>query len=423
MDTRRATILACVAVLAAGALALLPGCGRESPLQPSLDVVAKGGDRGLSADRSLAPVTDRQVGDTAPAELATVAPGGRDLTFWPYTGAAFDGSPIDPINLVLVGQADPLQIRAALLALPPGPLGAPWTDAIGGDVQTTYVEDGLGWTGSVVQLTVGEYGPVRLHLRLFRTGVPYGENGVCTLGGAHFELQVPGTATHMILSWELAEQLVLGDLIRTGLLDGDTPFLPTGPINAAPSYRDIIPDVYNGLPPDLVALIGGPPQPVSEPVPLPSDGQGTVVFLAGAAPVVPQTYAHALTLQFDRVVPKPFCMDGPYDLIMIQGPIRFEVAVTIDEEGRYQVKSDYVGDLAVTPIDVSGGTPVPSGPGFSARVQGRQDGFMSAATSRITSFDRQLLHAAEGPQMTVSRLVVPENGLKTSSTSLRCLEE
>ena len=56
----------------------------------------------------------------------------------------------------------------------------------------------------------GTYGPIRFHLRLVKLGA-------LTIGNAHFEVLIPGTTDHQVLSWELAEQLVTYDLARTGL--------------------------------------------------------------------------------------------------------------------------------------------------------------------------------------------------------------
>jgi hypothetical protein len=179
----------------------------------------------------------------APADLVTVENAGHSLTFWPYTSAGLSDQPSDPINLVFVGKASPVAIRAALmgldgdrssLGLPPvPPFNARWTDAFG-DAQGTYASEG-GWTGSVIQLALGDYGPIRVHLRLFSTKAPYGD-GTWTLGGAHFEVLIPGTTEHQVLSWEIAQQIVVGDLMRSGLISGVT---LTSTINAAPSFRDI----------------------------------------------------------------------------------------------------------------------------------------------------------------------------------------
>ena len=137
----------------------------------------------------------------APAGLVTVG----TSTFWPYTGDDFTGAPKDPINAIFTGYADPLRIRAALRRLDGNrtafglpnvaPFNCTWKDAIG-DEQTGY-GDAEGWTGSAVQLACGDWS-LRFHLRLFA-------EGSVTLAGVHWDLNVPGTNEHEVISWEVPE--------------------------------------------------------------------------------------------------------------------------------------------------------------------------------------------------------------------------
>jgi len=173
-----------------GVMALLAGCSQD-PVRPSASSLAGSGDRSVSGAREI-------TAPGPPADIATVEFGGQTLHLWPYTGGSFDGTPSDPINLVFVGKADPRAIRAALLALDGDrtafgypndyPFNATWSDA-NGDVQTSYA-DGEGWVGNVIQLQLGRYEFGRVHLRLFRTGSAFGDGGVWTLGGAHFEILI-----------------------------------------------------------------------------------------------------------------------------------------------------------------------------------------------------------------------------------------
>lgn len=413
-------------LLAAATSLLLVACGNEHPAAPA----ARSDADDELFDKSMVIIF--QDGDQLPAEQATVTLGDGSLRFWPYTGTSFDATPVDPINLVFAGEADPLQIRAALLALDGDrtafgfpdvpPFNQTWRDALGGDVQVTCAHDGRGWTGSVIQLTLGDYGPLRAHVRLFRTGIALGD-GCWTLGGAHFEMQIPGTTDHQVLSWEIAEQLVVADLLRSGLLDADVPMLPTGPINAAPSFRAIPAMIYNLLPPELVAMIGGPPQPVTDDVPLPSDGQGTLLNLATAATVVPDLYTAAAVVEFDQMVPRPFCAEGPGDWLYVTGPVDFAITVEVDADLHYTVQAQYAGEIMAQPFDLSSGAPVPVGDPFPARVSGLQQGHLGPHTSRILAVDNRLTHELGGPQRLVERLVVPERGRKTYRSQTRCIDE
>jgi hypothetical protein len=285
----------------------------------------------------------------APAGLVTV----DGFTFLPYTLDHFETESQDPINLVFTGNVDPRQIRAALLALPDGdrtsfgfpnafPFDCTWKDAFGGDEQVTYAADG--WTGSVIQLQCGEYDPVRFHLRLF----PAGDR---TIGNAHFEVFIPGTTDHQVLNWEIAEQLVTVDLVRTGIAG------PTGSaagINAAPYFRIVREEVYDALPPALQGLTS----PVSENVhAMPTDGNATVLTMFGTAELVPATREQTRVFQYDIVTDKPFCATADVPYVYISGPVTFWQADVLTERGEYTRDFKAEGTLEITPIDLSTGQP------------------------------------------------------------------
>lgn len=406
-------------------LVLSPGCSGDRATEPQLDEFGSPFD---GTDDAV--FQDQQSGDLPPAGLAQLDFAGQQLACWPWTGDAFDGVAIDPINVAFVGQAGPLQIREALLSLdgdrsafgvpPVPPFDAEWRDIVGGAVQTNWAEGGQGWTGSVVQLTLGEFGPLRFHLRLFSTDQGYGDDGVWTLGGAHFEIQIPNTTEHQVLSWELAEQIVLIDMMRCGLLDPDIPMLPSGPINDAPSWRSIPAMIYNGLPDELVLLLGGPPKPVQDDVPLPSDGSATIFQLAQALPITPGVWNGSAHVDFGQIVPRPFCAEGPGDWLMITGPVDFVTEVAVDETGRYSIRSDFSGRLLGVPVDPTTGQPLPLAEPVSARVEGKQQGFMDAFGERISSRDQRMAFGDGGPEMVLTQLRVPSSGKKGYQLLLRC---
>jgi hypothetical protein len=262
-----------------------------------------------------------------------------------------------------------------------------------------------------------------VHLRLFHTGLPCGDSGSWTVGGAHFELQIPGTADHQVLSWELAEQIVMVDLMRSGLLDPGLPMLPSGVISDAPSYRSIPAMIYNGLPDELIMLIGGPPKPVTGDVPLPSDGIATVFNVAGAIPVESGVWTQTETVTYDQTVPKPFCADGPGDFLHVSGPVVFETRTEVHANGRYTYQSGYAGELQAQPLDFSTGVPVPVGEPLLARVNGSQDGFLDPDFGRIASRDRRLVLGGDQPELLFTRLVVPDHGRKIYRSLEHCIDE
>ncbi|HEU5303910.1 MAG TPA: hypothetical protein VFU40_04635 [Gemmatimonadales bacterium] len=335
-------------------------------------------------------------GAVPPAHLVSVTVGGGSLTLWPYTGVDFSGVPQDPINLVFAGQADPRALRAALLALGGDrtafgfpnvyPFNCVWSDAIG-DLQTGY-NGTAGWTGSAIQLACGDFGPVRFHVRLF-------DAGPVTLGNAHFEVLIPGTTEHQVLSWELAEQLATADLARTGLL-GAAPG-STGLINDAPSFREIPAQIYNQLPPDLKQAAGGPTGSVSAPVPIHTDGRATVFQSSGTVAPTPGVSEQSFVIEWAQVIPRPFCVEGAAEFVLVEGPVSLRKTVELTSAGGLRSEFLASGQLSLTPVDPSTGSPL--GPAYRASVEDYQvTGFEDAGGS-IEGLVRQM----ELPQDVVGR--------------------
>lgn len=334
---------------------------------------------------------------TVPSPLVTVDAAGGSLEFWPYTGADLHGSPKDPMNLLFPG-VDVRSVRAALMLLDGdrtafGPLAGfncTWKDAMGAH-QTAY-GGGAGWEGSAVQLECGDYGPVRFHVRLFQLGE-------WTVGGAHFEVQIPGTNEHEVLSWEVAESLVAADVVRAGVL-AQAPSL-TQAITDAPTYRAINPLVYNGLPTALKGLTGGPLGSVSEPVPLGNDGRASVLAFAGPVEGQRAVSRREFVLEFDQVIPKPFCVQGPGEYLAVRGPIHFSQQVVVAGNGNLRSKFQARGRLSLTPVNPFTGQPV--GAPMEAQVLEQHRSVLTDEVALTSSLQLQMIlplnHAGGGRLM------------------------
>jgi hypothetical protein len=373
---------------------------------------------------------EMQDGSIIPADLVDIDCFGTMVTCWPFTGAKLDGMPMDPVNLVFTGYADPVQIRAALLGLDGDrtmlglpdefPFNQVWKDALGGGVQANYEVEG-GWRGAVIQLTLGEYEPVRFHLRLFRSGAVDGNGMPITLGAAHFEVLIPGTTDHQVLSWNAARDIVVGDMMRTGLLNPATDLMPTGQITPAPTFRTIIPAIYDELPPALREIVGGPPPPASEPVGIPNDGTAMVVHLAGPALVTPGVAHAATTVEFGQFVPRPYCSEGPYDYLWIEGPVNFESTYMVDEFGAYSYQGGYEGTLMAVPIDPTTGQVI--GEPFSADVYGNQSGFLDMNGAKVKAQDKKITFEGGRPQQEHIQLMIGEKGADKYKGFYKCLDD
>ena len=388
----------------AGAASLTVGCtgdGSSNPLDPGAPMLAAGA--------------------VPPAGLVSVTLAGSPLSLWPYTGVSFDGQPQDPINLVFTGRSDARALRAAFLALNGDrtsfgmpnvyPFNCTWSDAIG-DLQTGY-NDKAGWIGSAIQLACGSYGPIRFHVRLF-------DAGPATVGNAHFEVLIPGTTDHQVLSWEVAEQLVQVDLLRSGLLDAANPVGSTGLINAAPSFREIPEPIYNGIPEDLKQLIGGPSGTVSAPVPIGTDGRATVFNLSGEAALKPGLSEQDFVIQFGQVIPRPFCVAGPREYLFVEGPVSLRKMVRLTGTG--ELTSEFLahGRLRLTPVDPSTGAP--TGATYAAEVEDHQATRFDDAGSSVNGRQRQmeLPENEPGRGWKMVRLEVGPRGQTRFDLDIRC---
>jgi len=283
-----------------------------------------------------------------PFELVSVPAGAQVKNFWPYTGVDYSAAPKDPINLVFVGEADPRLIRQTLLALDGDrtafgfpnafPFDCTWADAIGRP-QTGYSED-AGWQGSGLQLECGDYATLRVHLRLFR-------HGEYTLGGAHFDALIPGTTSHEVLAWDLPQDFVTIDLLRSGLLAASE---LTPQITPSSTYRSIRELVFEGVPLGLRAALGLPLAPPPGDVPIPNRGMATVLRLGGVLDPVSSDVVVEFDHPFDQTIPKPFCAE-PWDFLKAKGTIHMVHRVRTNPSGKYTSRFLASGVLQVTPID------------------------------------------------------------------------
>jgi hypothetical protein len=281
--------------------------------------------------------------------------------------------------------------------------------------------EGDGWIGSVIQLELGGYDSARFHLRLFQSRQSPAGGGAWTLGAAHFEVLITGTPEHQVLSWERAEEIVLADFLRSGLLDGSVPLAPTQGINDSP-WRDIPPPIYNGLPPELIGFIGGPVPPVASPVDIQNNGSAMIVNLVNrAAPQLGQRN-QAFTVQFDQFVPKPFCSDGPADWVYITGPVAISQTAELDGKGAYRYNSRISGRLTVTPVDITQMPPTPVGQPFEALIGNEQRGALNQTISSVNFQTRRIGPQDGGSELNMTHLRVATRGETFYSSRSKCLE-
>jgi len=371
------------------------------------------------------PAPRIEAGQAAPAPVALVSAsyGGTTLTLWPYTTDDFQ-SRKDPVNLLFVGNADPRAIRAALVSVDenrvgfPFPLPCRWQDVPEGGIQATYAE-GTGWTGSAIQLSCGDYSTLRFHLRLFAAGE-------WTIGAVHVEFLIPGTTEHQVLSWELAEQLVAYDVARSGMGG------PVGAatINDAPSFRTIAAQIVAALAsdPSLAPLLG-----IACPTELPlpwacdgstdvgilTDGTATIVAVNGDPTAETGSFRRTATIQFDQVIPKPFCVDAAMPYVLVQGPIEFREHWVLTPSNNYIAHFEARGTLSLTPIDPQTNE---TGATYIATVREEHRAMITDHHSRVAQVQMQVELPPNAPfhgMLSIDFSVGP-NGMTGYSASLSC---
>ena len=320
-----------------------------------------------------------------PADTVTLPAALGSIDLWPYTGTDFSGEPSDPVNLFFAN-VDPRAVRQALMALdgdrtsspipggpsfpPAPPFDCTWADAMGYE-QTSWAET-EGWVGSEIQLVcvdpAAPFGnPFRFHLRLFR-------QGSLTVGAAHFELLIPGTAEHEVLGWDFARDFVTFDTLRGGVLASPSPvgLIPAGYFREIryPVYKPLY-DAAQAPTPEglglrgLLVALGLPVSvPPTGPVPIPTLGYGLAlvpdfVFVPAAERIRTEYVAN-----YDVVAPKPFCNPAGSEYVRLQGRLRVDLGVRGDESGNFLRTYDIKGQLQVTPwnpiANVPAGKPSPA---------------------------------------------------------------
>ena len=295
-----------------------------------------------------------------PPDIVDVSTGGQQMTLWPFTGNDFSGAPSDPINLIFP-DTDPRQLRQALMALDttrPSFAALPfagclWRDAMGSE-QVAWAEAD-GWVGGAVQLACVKAGaplgdPFRVHVRFFR-------QGTSTLGAAHLDFLIPGSAEHESIAWELPRAFVTYDMGRTGLLTSppsSVSLIPPGSLGVV--RRPIFDGLVAGGAGGLLAILGLSAPPSGD-VPIPVSGQATILASHIVFEPKKATIRDELEVVYGINVPKPFCATGPTDFVRLQGPLRLALTTRMSSSGDFSRTYTISGLLTVTPLPIGDAAP------------------------------------------------------------------
>jgi hypothetical protein len=343
-----------------------------------------------------------------PPDTTVVTLGPRSMELWPYTGTDFTGTPSDPVNLFFVN-TDPRALRQALLALDddrpqiaPVPLPidrCTWIDGMGSE-QTAWGEVDR-WVGGEVQLVCTLPGhplgdTFRFHVRLFRQGRD-------TVGAAHFEIRIPGTGEHQVLSWDFARDFVAAEMerVRPVVRSEIIPLISPG------TFRSVNGLLYGQLVRDpglagLLAFLGidaAVADPEGNPL-IPTSGDA-VAFAPHLGHRVREDRSRAsTTIEYDVTTPRPFCASGPYDFVHLSGSVQFDQKVSVDRSGEYRRRYDIAGDLTVIPVNPLTGEIV--GPPTPAHVEERHRARIGHRGGQVVEQASQELLGSPGERLSWS---------------------
>lgn len=320
----------------------------------------------------------------AAGDLVTV--GG--FTFWPFTAHTPSADdPADPVQFVLTGEVDPRLLRARLLFLDGDrsafgmpasafPLfGCTWEDGHG-QVQGAWAEES-GWSGSAIQLVCGTY-QMRFHIRLFR----FEEH---TLVAAHMDLQMGSSPDHQVISWELAEAFLLADLMRLGASPSPVPGM-----YVSPTWRSIDPLIWGAIPTDLKGFLQAFAGVASDGT-LGSDGTGWLVNISAGALAPPgqaEVARQRFTIQFDEIIPRPFCEEQGPEYIHVRGPVVLDQHVVFTPGGTFTSHLALRAHLEATPVDPMTGEPI--GETYKGTLNERSRTLITDSQSLVSAFSRRM---------------------------------
>ena len=143
--------------------------------------------------------------------------------------------------------------------------------------------------------------------------------------------------------------------------------------------------------------------------------------MAQAAAVETGVARQELTIEFDQVIPKPFCASGPGDFLYVNGPVELVQVIRVTPGG---LRSFFraAGVLEITPVDPSQQPPAPIGPTYQAQVQQRGSAFVGDDGTLVSNWGLQLELPPTGPYRgrLVTRLHVGPGSSSFSELTVEC---
>jgi hypothetical protein len=155
-------------------------------------------------------------------------------------------------------------------------------------------------------------------------------------------------------------------------------------------------------------------------VPIPNDGRAHAFVVAQHRAMVPGVQSQDFVVDFDQVIPRPFCVDGPAEYLQVRGPVRLTQQVRTSAAGALDGTMDARGSLSLTPVDPGSGAP--TGESYRAEITETQRSAVDDTGSSVDGRQLQLElpRAGEGRGQLEIQLKVLAGGVTHFRREARC---
>ena len=128
-----------------------------------------------------------------------------------------------------------------------------------------------------------------------------------------------------------------------------------------------------------------------------------------------------LTVAWPALIPKPFCIGGPSDVFLVQGPVELSKTAGVNPSGHYLYHSRISGHLTATPLDITQQPPVPIGESFQVRTIDFQEGLISGDMESVMFSTKRIAPQDGGVERLLTSLMVSTNGRNSYRANESCL--
>jgi len=136
---------------------------------------------------------------------------------------------------------------------------------------------------------------------------------------------------------------------------------------------------------------------VTDPVPILTDGKATIFNAAESFGFTPGKFKEFSVINFSQVIPKPFCSSGPFDYLLVSGPITLRQLVLVTPSGNYISQFQAVGHLDLTPVNPLTNPPTPIGETYRAQVNEHHKSIITQKNTLTSNFQMQIEIPPSGP--------------------------